>query len=125
MVPPRWKRRQWRRRVSITVLCLDNAIITAFHHTLRLKLAPNEVTITGSPYPPSANGGSHYETLRLYLDENDDNDGDDDDDNHNDDDEDDDNDDDDDGGSNGVDGSNSDVRKSGCRGNDRGQTEPQ
>jgi len=32
MMPARWKRRQWRRRVSITVLCLDNAIITAFHH---------------------------------------------------------------------------------------------
>lgn len=63
MVPPRWKRRQWRRRVSITVLCLDNAIITAFHHTLRPKLASNEVTIMGSPYPSAANRGSRYERL--------------------------------------------------------------
>ena len=77
MVPPRWKRRQWRRRVSITVLCLDNAIITAFHHTLRPKLAPNEVTITGSPYPPSANGGSRYFEVVPRQDMDDDNDKDD------------------------------------------------
>lgn len=31
--------RRWRRRVSITVLCLDNAIITAFHHTPSVEIS--------------------------------------------------------------------------------------
>lgn len=111
MVPPRWKCRQWRRRVSITVLCLDNAIITAFHHTFPgPKLARNEVTITGppcfsSPFPTSSSRMADT----LGLDENSDND------NEVDDDDDEDEDEEDRG----------DARNSGCRGNVRGQTEPQ
>lgn len=98
--------RRWRRRVSITVLCLDNAIITAFHHTPRSKLASNEVTIT--VYSPASKRCCAGEEWRRE------------------------------GGRNsGVERrrrrprpqqqgeDQAEIRNPGCRGNVRGQTEPQ